>query len=190
MKLEDLIKTPDCMDVYIHIKEIMANYLQSDYALAKLQSMIPLPSKKISLIYQRQAYFQQTLDFYNQYQEVLGTKEINQLLKRLGQFKTEDDLKRIRNRIIITESSVVKDFLITNELDNIIPSELIQIDKITNPESFFQEYSRNFEVVLYFGNSENALPDFPNLLEYSVKDLIIETVCPERIIQKFGPIKG
>ena len=130
------------------------------------------------------------MDFYNQYQEVLGTKEINQLLKRLGQFKTEDDLKRIRNRIIITESSVVKDFLITNELDNIIPSELIQIDKITNPESFFQEYSRNFEVVLYFGNSENALPDFPNLLEYSVKDLIIETVCPERIIQKFGLNKG
>ena len=46
VKLEDLIKTPDCMDVYIHIKEIMANYLQSDYALAKLQSMIPLPSKQ------------------------------------------------------------------------------------------------------------------------------------------------
>jgi hypothetical protein len=190
IKVDDIIKTPDCLEIYEYVKNIISKNFQTEYAQAKLNLLIPLPSSKLSLIKTRQEYFEKAYQFYSRYSNSLETKDISNLLKKLGQFKPEEDIKRIRNRIILTDSSKAKSFLDEEELNNWFQIEQIEWKDISSPETYFQEYCRSFDVVIFIGENNAELPDLPNLIHISPKDLNLGELFPEQILQKFGTNKN
>ncbi|MHA1619927.1 MAG: hypothetical protein ACTSVZ_11660, partial [Promethearchaeota archaeon] len=182
----DVIRTSDMMDIYAQIQKLIMQYTKTEYSNQKLQFYGPLPSSKIPLIMERQAYFQRALDFYNKYEKLLESHRFISLLKNLNAFHPLDTFPKIKSRIYITDSAKIFSNLHTYEFSQSIAIEQIKLENDRETYRLFQHYAKNFDVVLYIGTITNKIPDFPNLLSISPKDISSETIIPEQIIRLFG----
>ncbi len=186
ISISDVIRTSDMMDIYAQIQNIIMQYTKTEYSKQKLQFYGPLPSSKIPLILERQSYFQRALNFYNKYEKLLESHRFVSLLKNLNAFHPLDAFPKIRSRIYVTDSAKVLSDLHTYEFSQSMAIEQIKLEKDQETYRLFQHYAKNFDVVLYIGTMTNKIPDFPNLLSISPKDISAETIIPEQIIKLFG----
>ncbi|TFH28758.1 MAG: hypothetical protein E4G98_04920, partial [Promethearchaeota archaeon] len=186
ISVSDVIRTADMMDIYSQIQKIIMQYTKTEYSKQKLQFYGPLPSSKIPLIMERQSYFRRALDFYNRYETLLEGHNFVSLLKNLNAFHPLDAYPRIKSRIYVSDSAKILSQLHTYEFSKSIAIEQIQLENDQEIYRAFQHYAKNFDVVLYVGTSTNKIPDFPNVVSISPKDITAETIIPEQIIKLFG----
>lgn len=189
IKVEDIIRTPDAITIFTQLQNFIVKFFRTDYSKTKLNLYFPLPPQKMEIIIKNQNYFKKATEFVRKYHGIIDEKEIASLLSKLGQFKQDEEIKRQRNRIIVTDSARAKEFFEQEELTNWFQIETIKWDDIKEPEKFFQEYCRSFEVVIFAGDNLTELPDIPNLIGISTKDISLETIFPERVVQKFAANK-
>ncbi|MHA1522677.1 MAG: hypothetical protein ACTSRK_21130, partial [Promethearchaeota archaeon] len=182
----NVILTADLMEIYFQIQKIIMQYTKTEYSKQKLQFYGPLPSSKISLIQKRQSYFQHALDFYEKYEKMLEKHKFGTLLKNLNSFHPLESYPIIKDRIYVTDSTQILSHLHKYEFSQSIAIEQIKLEKEQETYRLFQQYAKNFDVVLYVGTMTNKIPDFPNLLSISPKDITSERIIPEQIITLFG----
>ena len=114
--MQDVMQTPDILDIYHQIIAIIKEYAKTEYSKLKIMQYFPLPSSKISLIRKRQDYFKKALDFTHKYHETLEDQQISQFCAQLDILKQAEDLPRINSRIILTDSKKVKELIEMEEL--------------------------------------------------------------------------
>jgi DNA mismatch repair protein MutS2 len=185
LTIDDVLKTPDIKEIFQGIIELIANYSNTEYSKLKLQLFFPLPSSNLQLIKDRQELFSKALHFTSHFQKELEKKKFSQYLHKLGQFKQVDEFLKIKSRIIIYDKDSTDVFL---KNEGIVPSlnhERIDFRSIKDPQAFFENYCKIFDVVLYCGNSKN-LPVFPNLISITPENFSVERLFPEKIVQMFA----
>lgn len=189
--IDNVIKTSDMMEIYSDLQNILMQYTQTEYSKQKLQFYFPLPSSKISLILDRQHYFFQAKQFYSQYFSSLEGKEENftSLLKKLDTFKSLDSFPRVKTRIYVSESQKILNQLKSFDFSDSLIIEKIDFEKTLETTKIFQQYTKNFDVVIYIGTLATKIPDYPNLLCLTPQEVVPEVIFPEHIIKMFGSNK-
>ena len=186
VSLHEVLITPDITEIYENIIRHIEQFTKTNYSKLKLRLYFPLPSQKIHLIKERQKYFSKAIKFVKKYNQNLNERGFSKLLAALDNLKRGDDFPTIRSRIIITDSQKVENFLIEEEINDLVAIEKIDFSKITDNLRFFQTYSRNFDVVIYCGDHSEKIPAFSNLITIPSKDMSVESLVPEKIIRIFG----
>ncbi|QEE16492.1 hypothetical protein DSAG12_02322 [Promethearchaeum syntrophicum] len=183
---EDILVTQDIRDIYSKIIDLISEYTHTNYSKLKLQLYFPLPSNKLTLLKERQEYFGKSIEFYKKYVEILEEKELPLFLSKLDDLKQTEDIHKISNRLIITDSKQVERYLQEENIDDFVKIEIIDLNKISNWDTFFKEYCDNFDVVIYCGNHSHDLPAFGNLISLNSKEFSTESLIPEKIIRFFS----
>ncbi|WP_371803948.1 hypothetical protein [Candidatus Lokiarchaeum ossiferum] len=186
VSLIDVLVTPDITEIYDNVIGHIEKYARTNYSKLKLRLYFPLPSHKIQLIKERQQYFYKSIQFVQKHSQNLKERGFSKLLSALDNLKQGEDFPKIRSRIIITDSQKVENFLVEEDIISSIVFEKINFSKITDNLKFFQNYSRNFDVVIYCGDHSEKIPAFSNLITIPSKNMSIETLVPEKIIRIFG----
>jgi hypothetical protein len=186
---EAILKTPDINAIYEDILLIFAKYAKTEYSKAKIQLYFPLPSYKTQLIRDRQIYCQTAIAFTQKYRSSLENKNFSRILYQLGSLVFPDDFPRLKKdtRIILTEN--LKwfekfDDELPKPLNQFVTIERINFDKHDNSaalQTLFDSYCKNFDVVIYIGQHQAEIPDFPNLISYSPDHLDLNAIFPEKI---------
>ena len=183
---EDILVTQDIRDIYSNIIDLISEYTHTNYSKLKLQLYFPLPSSKLSLLKERQDYFGKSIEFYKKYGEILEEKELSMLLSNLNDLKRTEDINEITNRIIITDSKQFETYLRDEGINAFIKIELVNLNKISNRDAFFKDFSDNFDVVIYCGDHSSEIPVFGNLISLNSKEFSPESLIPEKIIRFFS----
>jgi len=118
--------------------------------------------------------------------EKLEEKEFSKLLSSLDGLKQAEDIAKINNRIILTDSKQFADYLREENINSLIKIELFNFGKISNLDAFFKDFCENFDVVIYCGNNQPKIPIFDNLITINSEEFSIESLIPEKIIRFFS----
>jgi hypothetical protein len=183
---EDILVTEDIIDIYSNIINLISDYACTNYSKLKLYLYFPLPSNKIPLLKERQNYFEKSVEFCKLYLDKLEEKEFSSLLSSLNDFKQAEDISKIHNRIVITDSKQFETYLREENVDSLIKIELFNYNKISNLEAFFKDFCDNFDVVIYCGDHSTNIPVYDNLIALNSKEFSLESLVPEKIIRLFS----
>ena len=185
----DVLRTIDIQSIYENLLNIIKKYTKTDYSKEKLHLYHPLPSSHHPLISQRAQYFSKALNFVRQFRHVLEEKNLSRLLYKLDTFRQAEDLPKIGTRIILTDHSAVNEFVLENELNKICFYEQINLEKLKDVHQYFENYCKNFDVVIYCGLHGTELPGIDNLIILNTKEPSIQELVPENTIRVFAQNK-
>ncbi|MHA1888176.1 MAG: hypothetical protein ACTSX0_09120, partial [Promethearchaeota archaeon] len=186
VSLSDVIKTPDLLEIFQQIKQIIAQYTQTEYSKQKLHYFIPLPSTKIHLIQERHQYFDRAIQFFNRFGAQLEAAGFSKSLQKLNILKQIESFSKIKTRICLTDSKQILQELQEKEFNSLIDMELIKLDENQDISGLFNQYSRNFNVVVYIGRNSRNIPNLPNILTFNPNQIDEASLIPERIINFFS----
>lgn len=186
-KLEDVLKTENIIEIYQDVLNYISDYFVTEYSRNKISLFFPLGPKNLELIKSRYSVYDRALRLVRNYGEDLRKKNLLENLKKLSLFKKEDFSSKIKDRCIVTDSKIVMEFLKEEEINKIISCELINPEKISDPDAFFKSYADTFETILFICNRTNIMPDYMNFILLNPKeDLNWEALIPEKIILQFS----
>jgi len=179
-RLRDILRTDDAMMIYHKILNIIASYAKTDYTKDVLQIYFPLPSSKIDIIKHRLAYFGNARHIITQISSDILT-EILSNLSKLKPLKKDIRLKRITDRIIITD-----DEKIYEKLQDAGYSQYITVDLITKKE-MLRDYLQGYSIVFFISRHGIVTEEFSEVDNLEILDEIDETkLLPEKIIFFFS----
>ncbi len=184
-KPDSLLKNEDILEIYNQMIQLISEFCLTEYSKSKLSLYFPLPSLKTQIILQRQKYFKNAIEFAAKYEAKLGIKFL-QIMKKLGSLRKEETLPKVKNRILLTDSPKIIQFIQDEELGAFITFEKINWGEIKNPQDVFEKYSKTFGTVLYCGSNTSQIPDLDNLIILSPSDITAEALFPEKIIMSFS----
>ena len=184
-KTDSVLKNDDILEIYNQIIQLISEFCLTDYSKNKINLYFPLPESKSQIIAERQQYFAKALEFAEKYEPKLGIKFL-QILKKLGALRKEETLPKVKNRIFLTDSPKLIQFIQEEELNSFITFEKINWADIRNPQDVFEKYSKTFGTVLYAGSNTSQIPDLDNLIVLSPSDITTEALFPEKVIMSFS----
>lgn len=184
--LSDIIKTPDMLEIYRQIQEVISNYALTEYSKQKLHQYIPLPSGKINLIRKRQEIFDKAIKFFQMYGSLLESSQFSQSLQKLNALKQLESLSKINTRIYLTDSKKIMQKLQQNNFYSHLVLEMINLEEDKDISGLFHQYSRNFNVVIYIGNNSRLVPNLPNVITLQPEQINQAMLIPERVINFFS----
>ena len=184
-KPESVLKNDDIMELYNQVIALISEFCLTEYSKSKINLYFPLPQSKAQIIEQRQEYFKQALEFTEKYEPKLGIKFL-QVLKKLGSLRKEESLPKVKNRVFLTDSPKLIQYIQDEELGQFITYERINWNEMKSPKDVFERYSKAFGTVVYAGSNTAQVPEFDNVIVLSASDINTETLFPERIILSFS----
>jgi recombinational DNA repair protein RecR len=203
--LEQVMRTPDTIEIYEHIMDIIRSYAKTDYAQDKLSLYFPLPSGKIEVMENRAARFSEAKSLVEKLAPEKA-EEISKHLTKVHNLKRWGDKKRLKGRIVLTDSEdVLKELEKSNvsrycevrqlagergSLDDESPSFTRQTgeeESEARPEGGIVEFAKGYDVVIFVssGAPSSSIEQLENV-ELINKEWTIDQVVPESVIDFYS----
>jgi dsDNA-specific endonuclease/ATPase MutS2 len=96
--LSDFLKTKEALDLYSRILELIKSYSHTMHARDKLNLFYPLPSSRMDLVMERQAFIKEYLEIGKIFSE---DSEFLHLLSRVRKLRSVPGNLKVRDRIIL-----------------------------------------------------------------------------------------
>jgi dsDNA-specific endonuclease/ATPase MutS2 len=202
VNLEQVMRTPDTVEIYDHIMSIIRSYAKTDYAGDKLSLFFPLPSSKIDVMEDRISRFSEAKRLV----ENLGnekTDAISKYLARIHGLKRWSEKRQVKGRVILTDSEDILKELEKNHVSRYCAvRHLAQEEASVREEESFTEDTREgeqreggivevakaYDVVIFIpsGTSYASALDNIDNVELIKRDWTIDQVVPESIIDFYS----
>ncbi|MHA1870303.1 MAG: hypothetical protein ACTSU2_09215 [Promethearchaeota archaeon] len=130
-----ILKTQNIREIYEDVKDYISEYFITDYSKNKISLFFPLDINNLDLIRERYETFSRAIKFVKKYHDQLEREHLTKNLEKVSLFKKGVNLKKIKNRCILTDSRKVMDFLSQNQIDNYIACEMIDLKKSKDKSS-------------------------------------------------------
>jgi hypothetical protein len=208
VSLEQVLRTPDAIEIYEHILNIARSYMKTDYAGDKLSLYFPLPSTKLEVMEQRSSRLSEA----KRVVEKIGNEKvqtISRLLSGMHSLKRWSDKRQVKERIILTDGEEV-----IKELEKSHVSQYCTVRQLTSgkhgadvEETSLSEdarmrgeeeaetatggivdFAKGYDVVVFIASGTShplALDEIDNI-ELIKREWTIDQVVPESIIDFYS----
>jgi hypothetical protein len=202
--LEQVLRTPDAIEIYEHILSIIRSYAKTEYASDKLSLYFPLPSAKLEIMEERASRFSEAKRLV----EKIGSEKvqaISKLLAGMHVLKRWSEKRQVRGRIILTDGEDVQKELEKYHVSryctirqftpgsNPIDEETLSEDGRRGAEEEraaegIADFAKGYDVVIFIpsGTSHPSALDQIDNVELIKREWTIDQVVPESIIDFYS----
>ncbi|MFX0060635.1 MAG: helix-hairpin-helix domain-containing protein [Candidatus Hermodarchaeota archaeon] len=181
VNIDDFLQTQDSLGVYDEILDIIRDFSKTQFSRSKLLLYFPVPISKISLLKERQKFFEESKNLV----DLLAPKlpEIDPLLSRLTPLKLMEEKVDVGSRAVITTEQKTYEKLMNSRVAKFY--DILLIEDIEELQSYFME--ENESLVLLFSDRDLYMEDTENVFEFSPsRPIKLSEVVPEEVILFFG----
>jgi DNA mismatch repair protein MutS2 len=187
---ETVLRTSDAVQIYRDLQALAGKFLTTEYSLKKLELYFPLPPEQRDLIITRLDYSEQALKFVNQNLSHPRWDEFLGHLARLGPFRADATIPKVKSRAILTDDLHIEARLKDAGLHSLVGIDVIDPDKMKDYEKLhktFLHYAKTEDVVFLALTQVSRYPDSPNFFELDLKGQVdLLEIVPELTLGKYA----
>ncbi len=187
---ETVLRTSDAVQIYRDLQTLAGKFFTTEYSLKKLELYFPLPPEHRDLIITRLDYSEQALTFVNQNLSHPRWDEFLGHLARLGPFRGDTTIPKIKSRAILTDDPHTEARLKDAGLHALVGIDVIDPEKMKDYEKLhktFQHYAKTEDVVFLALMQVSRYPDSPNFFELDLKGQVDPLeIVPELTLGKYA----